>query len=503
MAKPLLQMQAVHKRFPGVHALKGVDFEVAAGEIHALLGENGAGKSTLIKTIAGVHKPDEGQMLFEGKEVQFNTPRDAQKQGVDTVYQELSLYPDLSVAENIFIGHAPRRTFGPFKVMDWQTMNRRAKELLADLEVFDIDVRQIVGTFNVGNRQRFEIAKALSHDAKLLIMDEPTAALTEADVEQLFRIVRLLKERGVGIIFITHKLSEVFELADRVTVLRDGEYIGTKKVSETSESELISMMVGRTIDKLFPKQDAEIGEVVLEVRKLQREPYTRDVSFKVHAGEIVGLAGLVGAGRSETAQLIFGIHKAKSGDILMRGKKLSIDHPSQAVEQGIAYVPEDRGTQGLIKEMNIRDNVSLAVLGEIANNGFIDFGKEESLAQHAIEQFGIRAYGPQQIANKLSGGNQQKVVVSKWLASEPKLLIMDEPTRGVDVGAKSEIHRLMSRLAAERGLAILMISSELPEILGMSDRILVMRQGRIVAEFDREEASQEKIGAAMMSEVAA
>ena len=499
LATPLLSMQAVQKRFPGVHALKGVDFDVKAGEIHALLGENGAGKSTLIKTIAGVHRPDEGNLEFAGENCKFNNPRDAQKVGIDTVYQELSLYPELSVAENIFMGHAPRRQVGPFSLVDWQAMNDRALALLAELEVFDVDVKEIVGGFNVGNRQRFEIAKALSHDAKLLILDEPTAALTEADVEQLFRIVRLLKERGVGIIFITHKLGEVFELADRVTVLRDGEYIGTKDVAATTENELISMMVGRTIDNLFPKQKSEIGEVVLEVRNLVREPNTKNVSFKVHAGEIVGMAGLVGAGRSETAQVIFGITPAHSGEILIHDKAVSINNPSQAIENGIAYVPEDRATQGLIKPMSIKDNVAMVVLERMANSSFIDFASEQTLANDAIKQFEIRAYGPEQVANKLSGGNQQKVVISKWLASEPKLLIMDEPTRGVDVGAKSEIHRLMSQLAAERGLAILMISSELPEVLGMSDRVLVMRQGSLVAEFTREEVTQEKVAAAMMS----
>ena len=500
MSQPLLQLKGIHKRFPGVHALKGVDFDVMAGEIHALLGENGAGKSTLIKTLAGVHKPDEGELIFEGQKVSFNNPKDAQAQGVDTIHQELSLYPELSVAENIFMGHAPKRNFGPFSGIDWQGMYRRSKDLLAELEVTNLDVKAIVGSLNVGNRQRVEIAKALSHDAKLLIMDEPTAALTESDVAQLFKIVRLLKERGVGIIFITHKLGEVFELADRVTVLRDGEYIGTKEVTETNERDLISMMVGRTIDNLFPKQEAEIKDVVLEVRNLTREPYTRDISFQVRAGEIVGLAGLVGSGRSETAQVIFGITPAQSGEILVDGKKVTINRPSQAVEHGIAYVPEDRGTQGLIKQMTIRENVSLAVLETIANSSIIDFKKEHEMAEGAIKQFGIRAYGPEQVVNKLSGGNQQKVVVSKWLASNPKLLIMDEPTRGVDVGAKSEIHRLMSRLAAERGLAILMISSELPEVLGMSDRVLVMREGRIVADYTRDEANQEKIGAAMMSD---
>lgn len=385
-------------------------------------------------------------------------------------------------------------------MMDWQTMNRRAKELLAELDVHDLDVTRKVGSLNVGNRQRVEIAKALSLEAKLLIMDEPTAALTETDVEHLFRIARLLRKRGVGIIYISHKLIEVFELADRVTVLRDGQYIGTKQVKDTNERELISMMVGRTIENLFPKQEAKIGEVVLEVKNLNRQPLTKNVSFQVRAGEIVGIAGLVGSGRSETAQVIFGILPAQSGQILIEGKPVNIARPAQAVAQGIAYVPEDRGTQGLIKQMTIRENVSLSVLSELSTSTFISQSAEKSLAQKSIEQFDIKAYSGEQIVGKLSGGNQQKVVLSKWLASNPKVLIMDEPTRGVDVGAKSEIHRLMSKLAAEQGLAIIMISSELPEVLGMSDRILVMRLGEIVAEFSREEATQELVGAAMMSD---
>jgi ABC-type sugar transport system ATPase subunit len=495
----LLSVKGVHKRFPGVYALRGVDFDVHAGEIHALLGENGAGKSTLIKTIAGVHHIDEGEIRWMGRPVSFSSPREAQKHGIDVIYQELSLYPELTVAENIFMGHAPFRHIGPFKLMDWPSMNRQAKELLAQLDVHDLDVSHKVGTLNVGNRQRVEIAKALSLDAKLLIMDEPTAALTEADVEQLFRITRLLKSRGVGIVYISHKLIEVFELADRVTVLRDGEFVATKKVADTSEPELISMMVGRTIDNLFPKQDAKLGEVVLEVSNLNRSPLTRKVSFKVRAGEIVGLAGLVGSGRSETAQVIFGILPAQSGEIKIQGKAVTINRPSDAVTQGIAYVPEDRGTQGLIKQMTIRENVSLAILQEVSSGSFIDYAAEKELAKKSIDQFSIKAYSGEQTTNKLSGGNQQKVVLSKWLASKPKVLIMDEPTRGVDVGAKSEIHRLMSKLVAEEGLAILMISSELPEVIGMSDRVLVMREGQIVAEFSRAEATQEKIGAAMMA----
>lgn len=496
----LLQLQGIQKRFGGVYALKGVDFELRPGEIHALLGENGAGKSTLIKIVSGVHQPDEGKLFFEGKEVSMDSPRDAHALGIYTVHQEFSLYPELSIAENIFLGHAPVKKTGPFTRIDWDTMKAGAEALLADLAVTDLDVSRKVSTLNVGNRQRVEIAKALSMDARLLIMDEPTAALTESDVEKLFRVTRMLRDRGVGIVFISHKLTEIFELADRVSVLRDGQYVGTRKVSDTRESELIQMMVGRAIDDLFPKQVAELGENVLEVENLVCEPYTKGVSFNVRAGEIVGLAGLVGSGRSETAQAIFGIRPIQSGSVRIQGKALHIKDPSEAVKHGLAYVPEDRGLQGLIRQMSIRANVSMAVLGDVANNGFISPAREQALAQDAIKRLAIRASGPEQIVGQLSGGNQQKVVVSKWLASKPKVLIIDEPTRGVDVGAKAEIHQLISRLAAEQGLAILMISSELPEILGMSDRVLVMRLGKIVEELDIKDATQERVGAAMMSQ---
>ena len=502
MSDALLVMQGINKYFPGVHALKDAHFDVRHGEVHALIGENGAGKSTMIKIVSGVYQPDTGDILLDGQSVQFSNPREAHSAGIATIYQELGLYPELSVAENIFMGHAPTvKRFGVHAI-DWEQMEAQAGALLAELNIHDLNVDAKVGTLNVGNRQRVEIAKALSLDAQILIMDEPTAALTESDVERLFSIVRLLRERGVSIIYISHRLNEVFELADRVTVLRDGEYIGTHEVKDTSEGELISMMVGRTIENLFPKQPAEIGEVVLEVRNLQRPPLTRDISLTVRAGEIVGLAGLVGSGRSETAQVIFGVLPAESGTILLNGQPVKISRPSEAVDHGIGYVPEDRGHQGLIREMTIRENTSMAVLESVSKNTFVSRSKERLLANHSIRQLSIRATGPDQIANKLSGGNQQKVVVSKWLASNPKLLIMDEPTRGIDVGAKAEIHRLMSRLAAEDGLAILMISSELPEILAMSDRILVMREGRLVGEFSREEATQELVAHAMMSEEA-
>jgi rhamnose transport system ATP-binding protein len=498
--EPLLALDGISKTFPGVQALEDVRFSMRAGEVHALLGENGAGKSTLIKIISGVHRPDAGTIRIDGEAIELATPHEAQARGIATIYQELSLYPELTVAENIFMGHAPRKRVGPVSVVDWRTMQGRARELLASLDIRDMDVRRKVGTLNVGNRQRVEIAKALSINARILIMDEPTAALTESDVERLFEIVRLLKRRGVGIIYISHRLQEVFELGDTVTVLRDGRYVDTREVASTNEDQLIRMMVGRTITDLFPKLPTEIGSDVLEVRDLTQGTQTRNVSLTVRAGEIVGLAGLVGSGRSELAQVIFGIHPAESGQILLDGNPVRITSPSQAMKLGIAYVPEDRGTQGLVRQMRIRENISMAVLGTLVRRGFVDRAAEKRLALDTIRQLTIRATSPEQAVAKLSGGNQQKVVVGKWLASTPRLLIVDEPTRGVDVGAKAEIHRLLSELA-QQGLGILMISSELPEVLGMSDRILVMRQGRLVAEFGRAEATQENVGSAMMASV--
>jgi ABC-type sugar transport system ATPase subunit len=495
----VLQLSGISKSFPGVRALSDISFDVRAGEVHALLGENGAGKSTLIKIMSGVHRADTGTMTLDGKVTNFASPQEAQAAGIATIYQELLLFPELTVAENIFMGHAPKGRFGG---IDWAEMRRRAVKLLADLDIHDLDPNLLVGSLSVGNRQRVEIAKALSHNARILIMDEPTAALTEHDVERLFRIVRLLRERGVGVVYISHRLEEIFLLADRVTVLRDGEFVATKPVSETDHQDLVEMMVGRRIEALFPKLDVKRGQVVLELENVVRQPMTKGVSLKLHAGEILGIAGLVGSGRSELAEIIFGMTPADSGTIRLDGNPVAINSPSDAKHLGIAYVPEDRGRQGLVRPMPISQNVSLANLGRLSRGGFLDRGAERDLAVESVKRFQIRASGIGQIVGKLSGGNQQKVGLSKWLATEPRILIMDEPTRGIDVGAKAEIHRLMSELA-QKGLAILMISSELPEVMGMSDRILVMRAGRLVAEVDRAEATQPKIAAAMMSDAPA
>jgi rhamnose transport system ATP-binding protein len=493
-AAPLLEVREIEKTFPGVRALSGVSFDVRAGEVHALLGENGAGKSTLIKIVSGVYQPDLGSILIDGTKVRFSTPDDARRAGVATIYQELLLFPELSVAENVFLGHAPRAGAGR---IDWRAMRAQAERLLEALEIDDLSPDQTVGALTVGNRQRVEILRALSHDARILIMDEPTAALTESDVTRLFDVVWRLKRRGVGIVYISHRLDEIFAIADRVTVLRDGAFVGARDVADTNAAELVQMMVGRRIDNLFPKAQAPIGSAVLEARDLVRRPLTKGVSLTVKAGEIVGLAGLVGSGRSELAQTLFGMTPSESGEIRLSGESVRIDSPETARAKGVAYVPEDRGAQGLVRPMSVLHNFSLAALQALSRAGFIDRRAERRMAEEGVKRFSVKTSSVDEIAGRLSGGNQQKIVLGKWLANNPRLLILDEPTRGIDVGAKAEIHRLMSQLAAE-GVAILMISSELPEVLGMSDRVLVMREGRLAAEFDRAEATSEAVGAAMM-----
>ena len=489
----LIRLEGVSKSFGGVRVLRDVDFDVRPGEVHALLGENGAGKSTLIKIIAGTHAPDGGVIRLGDEELKAITPRAATRAGIATVYQELLLFPDLTVAENVFLGHAPRTGLG---TLDWGRMRGEARELLDSLDSHDLDVDVNVGALSVANRQRIEIAKALSQDARVLIMDEPTAALADADVKRLMAVIKRLRERGVGIIYVSHKLPEIFELADRVTVLRDGALIGTRPVSEVDEAALVAMMVGREVDRLFPKPHPKIGKTVLKVSNLSFGDRVRDISFELRRGEILGVAGLVGSGRTELALTIFGITPATSGTIEIGGGPVAISSPGQACGLGIAYVPEDRGHQGLVRPMSIGQNISMASLGNVASGIFIRFAAETRRAVASIGQLGIRARGPDQVVGQLSGGNQQKVVLGKWLETSPRILIMDEPTRGIDVGAKAEIHALMGRLA-EQGLAILMISSELPEVLGMSDRVLVMHGGRLVSTIDRADANPKSVGAAM------
>ncbi|MFO7682649.1 MAG: sugar ABC transporter ATP-binding protein [Chloroflexota bacterium] len=475
------------KAFGGVQALKGVQLTVYSGEVHAILGENGAGKSTLIKTITGVYRPDSGEIEFDGELVHFNNPREAQQRGIAAIYQEPSLFPDLSIAENILVGRQPVQGGR----ISWRQMNRTASELLERLHV-KLNPRTKARNLSVAQQQMVEIARALSVNAKVLIMDEPTSSLTSNEVEDLFRITRKLREEGTAVLFISHRLEELFALADRVTTLRDGEYVDTRPLTNVTTDELIQMMVGRKLDDLFPKQEVERGEAVLEVENLSLNGAFQDVSFTLHAGEILGMSGLVGAGRTDVACSIFGVKPAASGRIIVRGEQVTIATPQKAMSLGISYVPEDRKQHGLVLPMSIGDNITLPVIKQFAAYGWLRPKREKAAATEASQKLEVKATGIEQKAQELSGGNQQKVVLAKWLNTHPRILILDEPTRGIDVGTKAAVHRLMSSLAAQ-GIAILMISSELPEILGMSDRILVMREGRITGEFTRSEATQEKL----------
>jgi rhamnose transport system ATP-binding protein len=484
----ILEMTHISKSFAGVHALRDVSFDLWPGEVHALLGENGAGKSTLIKIITGVHQPDAGQLQLYGQPVAFANPLEARQHGIAAIYQEPSLFPDLEVAENIFIGRQPRRAGGQ---VDWGKMYQEAGELLHLLGV-QLDPKIRARTLSVAQQQMVEIARALSVKAKILIMDEPTSSLTLAEVADLFRIVRRLRETGTAIVFISHRLEELFELADRVTVLRDGAYVGTKVISEVTTDSLIQMMVGRTLADMFPKQIVEAGQVVLQVEGLTKPGFFQNISFELRQGEILGMAGLVGAGRTDVARAIFGIEPAASGSLKIDGKVMHITSPEQAMRLGLAYVPEDRQHHGLILPMSISQNITLPILTEFARLGWLNGQGEQQAARQAATQMEVRAAGIWQKARELSGGNQQKLVLAKWLTTKPRILILDEPTRGIDVGTKAAVHGLMSQLAAQ-GMAILMISSELPEVLGMSDRVLVMREGRLTGEFSRTEATQEKI----------
>ncbi|HKP53966.1 MAG TPA: sugar ABC transporter ATP-binding protein [Chloroflexia bacterium] len=485
--KPVIQVQHVSKSFGGVHALQDVHFEIFAGEVHALLGENGAGKSTLIKIVTGLHQPDTGEIHLDGQPVRFANTREAQEHGIAAIYQEPSLFPDLDVAENIMVGRQPMRRWG----IDWREMYQEAGSLLRRLGL-SIDPRTKARDLSVAQQQVVEIARALSINAKVLIMDEPTSSLTLSEVEELFAIVRQLREAGTAIVFISHRLEELFALADRVTTLRDGTYVSTRDMSSVTTEDLIRMMVGRTLGELFPKQAVEAGEVVLEVEGLGREGSFSGVSFQLRRGEILGMSGLIGAGRTNVARAIFGTEPATAGTIKLDGKIVTIKSPNAAMALGIGYVPEDRKEHGLVLPMCIADNITLPVLSNFAARGWLDAGKERQAAIEASRTLEVKMAHVEQKAGQLSGGNQQKVVLAKWLGTRPRILILDEPTRGIDVGTKAAVHGLMSGLAAQ-GMAILMISSELPEVLGMSDRILVMREGRLTGEFSRAEATQEKL----------
>jgi rhamnose transport system ATP-binding protein len=488
--QPVLQVQHISKSFGGVHALHDVDFAVVPREVHAILGENGAGKSTLIKILTGFHQPDSGEIFLEGKPVHFSGTREAQQLGIAAIYQEPSLFPDLDVAENIMVGRQPVGRWG----IDWRSMYSEATGLLKRLGL-PIDPHTKARDLSVAQQQVVEIARSLSINAKVLIMDEPTSSLTLREVDELFAIVRQLRDAGTAVVFISHRLEELFAVADRVTILRDGAYVGTREMAGIGTDEMIRLMVGRSLGELFPKQHVEPGAVVLEAEGLGVEGAFSGVSFQLRRGEIVGMSGLIGAGRTNVARAIFGTDPATAGTIKLDGKPVTIKTPDEAMALGIGYVPEDRKEHGLVLEMSIADNVTLPILSRFARLGWLDQGRALVQAKESAQQLEVKMTGVDQRAQQLSGGNQQKVVLAKWLGTKPRVLILDEPTRGIDVGTKAAVHRLMSNLAAE-GIAILMISSELPEILGMSDRVLVMREGRLTAEFSRAEATQEKLMAA-------
>ncbi len=486
--EPIVELSGIAKHFGGVQALRGVDFRLFPGEVHALVGENGAGKSTLVKILAGIHRPDAGGVKVGGEVVELRSPIQAQALGIAVVQQEPMLFPDLDVAENVFMGRHPRDRFGR---VDWKRMHREVNQLLASLDVSLSSHTPLQG-LSVAEQQLVEIAKALSMQARVLVLDEPTAALSAHEVEELFAIVKQLRERGVAILFVSHRLEEVFKIADRLTVFRDGAHIITAPVSEMNTEEIIKHMVGRELSNLFPKSEAEIGEVVLEVRHLTRAGVFADVSFQLRRGEILGLAGLVGAGRTEVARVLFGIDRAESGEIWLKGKKVRIRSPQHAMDNGIAYVPEDRHQQGLVMNFSIAANVTLPILQQVSRLGLIYPRREQKIAAEYSRQLRVRSTGVEQLVNTLSGGNQQKVVLSKWLATNPSVLILDEPTRGIDVGAKAEVHRIISDLAGS-GLAIILISSELPEVLAMADQVIVLHEGRVTGAFARSEATQERV----------
>lgn len=490
----LLQASNLTKSYAGVQALKRASFELRAGEVHALVGENGAGKSTLIKIITGAVQADSGEVKLDGQPINDNSPQLARSLGIAAIYQQPALFPELTVAENIALG--VEQTSG-WRPINWKARHVLAAELLGQVGA-NISTEALAGELTMPQQQLVEIARALGAEARVLIMDEPTASLSEDDAQNLFRVIGELRARGVGIIYISHRLDELPLIADRVTVLRDGATIETRQMAEVDRQELIRLMVGRELSAVFPKREVSLGETVLDVRNLTcREAGIRDISFSIRAGEILGFAGLVGAGRTELARTLFGLTPADGGEIRLRDQAVKINSPAQAAELGIAYVPEDRRRHGVILDMPISANTTLASLRQLAKFGFLDFAAEREVAAEYAVRLGVKTPALFATAGTLSGGNQQKVALSRWLATKPSVLILDEPTQGIDVGAKSEIHSLMGELA-EQGLAILMISSELPEILGMSDRIAVMHAGRIAATFDRAEASQQTILAAAL-----
>lgn len=485
----ILELRNITKQFPGVTALKDVDFQLRPGEVHALVGENGAGKSTLVKIITGVLQPTQGEIVYEGESVVWHDARDSIQRGIAAIYQDPAIFPDLNVAENIFMGHQPHHA--TTRKIYWRQLYLKTEELMQSLNVHIRATDKIRG-LSIAERQLVEIAKALSINAKIVIMDEPTSALSISESKELFRIIAELKRHGVSVIFISHRLEDIFQAADRVTALRDGTHVGTRNIGEVTLDGLVQMMVGREVKNLFPKVSVEQGREVLCVEHLSRKGEFRDVSFRVHEGEILGLYGLVGAGRTEVAKTIFGMTPPDRGTISIYGEPVTIRKPREAIARGIAYVPEDRDKEGIILNMAITSNITLPILQQFSKLGWLDNTGEQMTAEEYANMLDVKSAGVHQYVIGLSGGNKQKVSLAKWLASQAKILLFDEPTKGIDIGTKSSVHRFISELAA-KGYAIVMISSELPEILGMSDNILVMHEGRIKGYFARKNATQEDI----------
>ncbi len=489
---PLLEARGISKRFGGIQALDAVDLTLRAGEVMALAGENGAGKSTLIKILAGAYQGDAGEIFIDGQPVEIHSPDESERLGISVIYQEFNLTPNQTVAENVFLRDPQRRSglLGRLNLID-QGARRKATRALLEQVGSSIDPDQKVSELTVAHQQMTEIAKALAMDARILIMDEPTSTLPDAEVEILFDIIRQLRARGIAVVFVSHRIEETRQIADRVTVLRDGQFVGEESVADVSDQQIIRMMVGRVVDTLYPKTEAKPSETVLSVRGLTRKGVLKDVSFDVRRGEVLGLAGLVGAGRTEIARCIFGADRFEQGTITLDGEPVTIRSPQDAVRLGIGYVPEDRKRQGLFLEMSVRDNIAMSVAHQMTRGGFVDRSAVTDVAAAFRDRLSVRPPQLDLAVSRLSGGNQQKVALAKWLALRPKVLILDEPTRGIDVGAKAEVHALIDELAHE-GMGIILISSELPEVLNMSDRIIVVAEGELVGELSRQEATQER-----------
>lgn len=488
----ILKLENIHKSFPGVRALYNMQIELEKGELHAVCGENGAGKSTLMKVITGVYKADKGDIYLNGEKITIKEPNDAYGKGIAIIFQETSLFKDLTVLENLFMGHEPtRKTLGFVNHIDYPAMIKKAKEIFAFLGI-DIPLDAKVDSLGVASKQMVEIAKALTYGAKILILDEPTAALTNKEVRALFDTIARLKKDGISMLYISHRMEEIFEIADRVTVIRDGEFVKTANIGDVTEKQLIAWMVGREMDDLYPKVEVQIGKPILKVEHLSKRNVLSDISFEVKQGEIFGIAGLAGAGRTELAECICGLMRHEEGNVSFLDQPFNVKSYREAIDKGVVYVSEDRKKYGLIVPMTIKENMTLSVLYKISKMSFVNFKKEKGIIGDYMRKLGVKAPNEDFIVDNLSGGNQQKVLVAKALAAAPKILILDEPTRGVDVGAKAEIHRIISNLAKE-GMSIIMISSDMPELLGMSDRLMVVKHGKKIGELERSDFSQEKV----------